>query len=708
MQITDTWISSCAKDCGIGAQQIEKTIGLLEEGGTVPFIARYRKEVTGSLDEVQIELIRDSLNKHRELEKRKANILATLQERELLTGELRKKIEIADNLTCLEDIYLPFKQKRNTRAAIAREKGLEGLAKVILKGGRAEGSASSYVSQQKGVPTAEDALAGARDIAAELISENSRVRKFLRDLFERDALIVSSVIEKRREEAKKFEDYFDWQEPVTKLPGHRLLALLRGADLKLLKLSLRPERDAAQQKLSKFYTSGRKENLQLMLAIQDSYDRLLAPSLENELKKKLKKKADDEAIEVFTSNLKKLLLAPPLGQKRVMALDPGYRTGAKLVCLGEQGALLHRETVYPTHRGKSAEQAGEIIRRLVKKFEVEAICIGNGTAGRETEKFIRELGLEGAVLITLVNEDGASIYSASETARKEFPDEDITVRGAVSIGRRLQDPLAELVKIDPKSIGVGQYQHDVNQGELKKSLEQVVVHCVNHVGVELNSASEELLSFVAGLGPVLASNIINYRQENGPFTSRKELLKVPRLGAKAFEQCAGFLRLRNSNNPLDNSGVHPERYMLVHAMAVDHGLSVEDLLRSADARKRLKLRKYTDDNVGMETLADIMAELAMPGRDPRQKFSAFQFDERVHAIEDLEKGMVLPAVITNVTKFGAFADVGIKQDGLIHISQMADRFVKDPAEIVSVRDQVRVRVTEVDIERKRIGLSLRL
>lgn len=708
METTDRIIKSIGGETGIATQWIHSTVKLLEEGGTVPFIARYRKEVTGSLDEVQITAIRDRMEKHRELEKRKKAVLSSLQERELLSEELHKKIDSADNLTLLEDIYLPFRPKRRTRAIIARECGLEPLAQKIMQGGVKEEEARGFLSQELGINSVEEALAGARDIVSEIISEDARTRSLLRRIFKRDAVVTSTVVKKNKELAVKFKDYFDWQEAASGIAGHRLLALFRGESLKMLKLSIRPPDHKILQELHKKYLAKQQHNQQLLLALEDSYSRLLAPSLENEIRKEMKMSADAEAIEVFVTNLRELLLTAPLGQKRVMALDPGYRTGAKLVCLNQQGQLLHNDTIYPTFGGKKAQDAAITIKKLVTQFNIEAIAIGNGTAGRETEDFVRRLGLGGDILITLVNEDGASIYSASKTARDEFPDHDITVRGAVSIGRRLQDPLAELVKIEAKSIGVGQYQHDVDQGALQKSLEEVVVSCVNNVGVEVNSASAELLSYVAGLGPVLAANIVQWRHENDPFTCRKDLMKVPRLGAKAFEQCAGFLRIRNSSHPLDGSGVHPERYKLVDRMAKDSGTTVEELLGLESARKTIRLENYLGDSVGMETLVDIMAELARPGRDPREEFIHFQFDDTVHSMEDIREGMILPAVITNVTKFGAFADIGVKQDGLIHISQLADRFVKDPSEIVKVQQRVKVRVLEVDLERKRIGLSLRM
>lgn len=697
-----------AQQLALKPRSVANTIALLSEGGTVPFIARYRKEMTQSLDEVQIGRIRDAFDQHRELEKRKGAICESLSKRDLLSEQLERKVVASTTMTELEDIYLPYKPKRRTRAAIARQKGLEPLANAILKGGGIEELARSCVSEKYGVASSEDALAGARDIVAEHVSENETVRKLLRKIFDRDGMVTSRVVEKKRDEAEKFRDYFDWQEPVSGLAGHRLLALLRGEELKYLQLSFRPEPERAIPQVRSHFFGRRGHNEQLGLAIEDGYHRLLAPSLENELRRRLKIEADREAIAVFSKNLQELLLASPFGQKRVMALDPGYRTGAKLVCLDEMGELLHHETLYPLLGDRRAREAAESIRRLAVKYLVEAVCIGNGTGGRETEAFVRDLQLGENIHVGLVNEDGASIYSASESARREFSSHDLTVRGSVSIGRRFQDPLAELVKIDPKSIGVGQYQHDVNQSELQKGLEDVVSSCVNRVGVEVNSASVELLSHVAGLGPTLAENIVAYRREHGMLKSRQELLKVKRLGAKSFEQCSGFLRVGASANPLDNSGVHPERYLLVKKMAADLGVDVAALLHDRKSRDRIRLDNYVGGDIGMETLTDILAELAKPGRDPREKFTPFQFDQDVATMEDLKEGMVLPAIITNVTKFGAFADMGVKQDGLIHISQMADRFVKDPAEIVTVNQQVKVRVLEVDLRRKRIALSLRL
>ncbi len=706
MEIAQNCIAGIAAALNIGPTNIERTIALLEDGATVPFIARYRKEMTGSLDEVAITSIRDSLESHKELEKRKEAIRTSLEKRALLDAALQQKIEAASTLTLLEDIYLPYKPKRRTRAMIAREKGVEPLAQMILKNGPYAREAVRFIAPQNEITTADEALAAARDIVAEVISESVDVRGYLRNIFRRRAIFSSRAVEKNTSEAYKFRDYFDWQEPVDKIAGHRVLALFRGEQHKFLRLSVRPDTEEVIALLQKFYRDKHQDNNEFQLALVDAYTRLLAPSLENELRRELKERAEMEAIEVFSNNLKELLLAAPLGQKRVMALDPGFRTGAKLVCLDEQGSLLHRETIYPTQGGKKAEQAARTIRELVQRHMIEAIAVGNGTAGRETEDFVRSLGLPSRIHVTLVNEDGASIYSASEVARQEFPDEDVTVRGAVSIGRRLQDPLAELVKIDPKSIGVGQYQHDVNQASLRKSLRETIIYCVNRVGVEVNSASVELLSYVAGLGETLAAAIVEHRQQNGPFRERSELLRVKRLGARAYEQCGGFLRIRNGSDPLDNTGVHPERYGLVHAMARDHDITLGDLLSSSSAREKIELGKYCGDGLGMETLTDIIAELGRPGRDPRESFVGFQFDDSVHTMEDLKEGMTLPAIITNVTKFGAFADIGVKQDGLIHISQMAKRFIKDPAEVVKVREQVMVRVVEIDTVRKRIALSL--
>jgi uncharacterized protein len=694
-----------AKELRIPASQVAATVDLLADGATVPFISRYRKETTGSLDEVQVTAIRNRLAGLAELDKRRQSIIESLTKRELLSEELQVSLYRADTLTSLEDIYLPYKPKRRTRAMIASEKGLEPLARALFQQTTHNVDATAYVDAEKGVGSIEEAYAGARDIIAEWISENQKVREILRRLYADKALIVSKVVKKNREIGGKFGDYFDWREEVKKAPGHRLLAMFRGEKEKVLSLSIKPSDELALP-LLKNHFAAKGDRKQVELALRDSYKRLLGPSLEKELRNDLKERADREAISVFADNLRELLLAAPLGQKRIMALDPGFRTGAKLVCLDEQGTLLYATTIYPTAGGKK-DEAARIVKDLCRKYNIEAIGIGNGTAGRETESFIRDLDLGPEIIVTLVNEDGASIYSASEVARREFPDQDITVRGAISIGRRLQDPLAELVKLDPKSIGVGQYQHDVNQAELKKSLEDVVVSCVNSVGVEVNSASLELLTYVSGLGPSLAASLIQYRTDNGPYASRKEFMKVPRLGAKAFEQCAGFLRIHNAENSLDESGVHPERYSTVEKMAADVGCTVADLMVREDARKKVDIRKYVSDNLGLPTLQDIMEELAKPGRDPRKRFTAFTFADGVHTISDLLPEMRLPGIITNVVKFGAFVDIGVHQDGLIHISQLADRFVKDPSEVVKVRQQVTVRVLEVDAKRGRISLSLR-
>jgi uncharacterized protein len=707
MTTEQTYSNLIAGQLNISVAQVTGTLKLLAEGGTVPFIARYRKELTGSLDEVAILGIRDQHQKLMEIDKRREAIIESLIKNELLTDPLTAQLRKAQSLTELEDIYLPYRPKRKTRGFIAREKGLAPLAEQILAGSDLSVQVADFVDPDKGITCEEDALAGARDIIAEQIAEDQQTRAELRRLFQNQAVLESKAVKKNMAEGEKFRDYFDWQEPAPKAAGHRLLAMFRGENEKILKLTVRPPEESSLRLLKKRHLKITRWQKEVACALEDSYQRLLAPSLENELCKELKGRADEEAIRVFADNLRQLLLAAPLGQKRVLALDPGYRTGAKLVCLGEQGQLLDNTTIFPTHGGRKLEEAGKIITGMVAKYRIEAIAIGNGTAGRETEEFVRSLGLDGSIIVTLVNEDGASIYSASETARTEFPDHDITVRGAVSIGRRLQDPLAELVKIDPKSIGVGQYQHDVNQSELKKTLVEVVESCVNSVGVELNSASAELLTYVAGLGRTLADNIILHRNDNGPFKSRQELLKVARLGPKAFEQSAGFLRIRTGNNPLDASGVHPERYGLIKKMAGDLGVTVADLLASGTIRKSIDLDKYIDDSTGLPTLTDIMEELAKPGRDPRKGFEQFHFAENIHTMEDLTEGMVLPALITNITRFGAFADIGIKQDGLIHISQLADRFVKDPGEVVKIGQKVEVRVVEIDSKRQRIALSMR-
>ncbi len=697
-----------ARDLKLRSQQVTATMALFENGATVPFIARYRKEATGLLDETQITAVRDRLTQLAELDKRRNAIIGSLRERDLLNDELNKKIMSASNLIILEDIYLPYRPKRRTKSTIAKEKGLEPLARSIFAQDNSPVQPTNFINPEMEVHTGEDALAGARDIIAEWVSEKVATRSKLRNLFTKEATITSSVVKKNEVSGVKFRDYFDWQEPAAKSPSHRLLAMFRGENEKVLTLSLRPPGEKALAILQHYFVKATNEaGRQVALAVEDSYKRLLGPSLENELRNALKERADQEAIRVFANNLRELLLAPPMGQKRTMSLDPGFRTGAKLVCLDGQGKLLHFTTIYPTLSEQKSREAGKTVATLCEKYNIEAIAIGNGTAGRETEVFVRSLQLSPAVLVTMVDESGASIYSASESARAEFPDHDLTVRGSVSIGRRLQDPLAELVKLDPKVIGVGQYQHDVNQTALKKSLEDVVESCVNSVGVEVNTASMELLTSVSGLGPVLAKNILAYRNEHGPFATRRELLKVPRLGAKAFEQCAGFLRIRGAKNPLDYSGVHPEQYAIVKQMAKDSDGTVLDLMQQKNLRKPIDLRRYVTESVGLPTLTDIVAELAKPGRDPRAEFAIFAFAEGVNSVEDLQPGMKLPGIVTNVTKFGAFVDIGVHQDGLVHISQLANRFVKDPAEVVKVRQQVMVRVLEIDLPRKRIALSLK-
>jgi uncharacterized protein len=701
-------LTTIAQELDIKVAQVAATAALLGDGATVPFISRYRKEATGLLDETRIMAVRDRLGQLAELDKRRGAMVASLTERDLLSPELQAALQAASSMTVLEDIYLPYRPKRRTRSLIAKEKGLEPLANALFAQQNRDVQVEAFLNPEKEVHTIDEALAGARDIIAEWISEEAATRAELRELFAKETAIASSVVKKNEEAGAKFRDYFNWQEPAAKAPSHRLLAMFRGENEKVLTLSLRPPEETALAILQRFYVKARNESgRQVALAVEDSYKRLLGPSLENELRNAFKERADQEAIRVFADNLRELLLAPPIGQKRVMALDPGFRTGAKLVCLDRQGKLLHFNTIFPTLSEQKSREASKTVMELCEKHQIEAIAIGNGTAGRETEAFVRALKLPPDVLITMVDESGASIYSASEAARAEFPDHDLTVRGAVSIGRRLQDPLAELVKLDPKAIGVGQYQHDVNQAALKKCLEDIVESCVNSVGVEVNTASLELLTYVSGLGPALAKNIIAHRNEHGPFAGRRHLLKVPRLGAKAFEQCAGFLRIQGAKNPLDCSAVHPEQYAIVEQMAKDSGCTVLDLMQQEDVRKQIDVRRYVSDSVGLPTLTDIMAELAKPGRDPRAVFAVFAFAEGVTSVEDLQPGMKLPGIVTNVTKFGAFVDIGVHQDGLVHISQLADRFVKDPADVVKVRQQVMVRVLEIDLPRKRIALSLK-
>ncbi|MEA3241374.1 MAG: Tex family protein [Pseudomonadota bacterium] len=699
-----------AAELQLKRRQIEMVEKLLIDGGTIPFIARYRKEATGFLDEVLLTNIRDRLEQLAGLEKRRQAMLVSLAERKLLSEKLEKDLLAATSLVELEDIYLSYRPKRRTRALLAREKGLEPLAKWLLEQKKADvhPAAVPFVKPGKGVNSVEEALAGARDIIAEWISEDAASRAALRQLFSRQGEIVAKVMKNKESEGAKFRDYFDRREKVRKIAGHRMLAILRGEKEKILRVAIGPPAETALSRLRQRFVRGDNQSSeQVTAAVADSYKRLLAPALENETRQLLRAAAEGEAINVFAENLRQLLLAPPLGPKRLMALDPGFRTGAKLVCLDGQGKLLHHEVIYPTHAAKKVAEAAATVKDLCQRYGIEAIAIGNGTAGRETETFVRNIGLPENIIIALVNESGASIYSASKVARDEFPDHDITVRGAVSIGRRLQDPLAELVKIDPKAIGVGQYQHDVDQGELKRRLDEVVGSCVNRVGVEINTASRELLAYVSGLGSTLAGNIIRFRDENGPFRSRRQLLKVPRLGPKAFEQAAGFIRIREGENPLDSTAVHPEQYALVNRMAKDNGCSLRELMDDESRRQKIDLKHYVSDTVGLPTLEDIMAELAKPGRDPRREFERFSFKAGINRLEDLEKGMRLPGLVTNVTRFGAFVDIGVHQDGLVHISQLADGFVKDPAAIVKVQQRVVVTVLAVDYERRRISLSLR-
>ena len=705
-----TPIQLIAQRLNLREKQVEQTIALLDEGATIPFISRYRKEATGGLDEVAVAAVAEQHRQLDELEHRKAFVLETIEAQGALTDELRARITACWDATEIEDIYLPFKPKRRTRAQMAREKGLEPLAQRLLlrPNSDPEQEAEGFLTDEVG--TVDEALQGARDIIAEQISEDEHSRQTLRRIYSREAVITSKAVKGKSEtpEAAKYRDYFEWSEPLKRCTSHRLLAMRRGESEGVLRVTITPGDDerATEQVARRYVKSGTRAAEQVEMAACDAYKRLLRPSIETEFAASSKEQADEEAIRVFATNLKQLLLAAPLGQRRIMGIDPGFRTGCKVVCLDAQGALLHNETIYPHAPKNETVRSEQTLCRLLKDYAVEAVAIGNGTAGRETEEFVRGLHVEG-VEIFLVSEDGASVYSASATAREEFPDYDVTVRGAVSIGRRLADPLAELVKIDPKAIGVGQYQHDVDAGALKRSLDQTVESCVNAVGVNLNTASAHLLTYVSGLGAALAKKIVEYRTAHGPFGSRRELLKVPRLGAKAFEQCAGFLRIVDGKNPLDNTAVHPERYDIVQHMAADAGLDVPALIADAEARKRLDLKRYCTADVGLPTLTDILAELDKPGRDPRGKAEVFSFEEGIHSIDDLEIGMILPGVVTNVTNFGAFVDLGIKVKGLVHVSQLADRFVRDPNEVVHVQQQVRVRVLEIDEARGRIALSMK-
>lgn len=697
-----------AQSLNVKEKQVEQTIALLDGGATIPFISRYRKEATGGLDEVQVADVKEQHEKFQELAKRKSTVLNSIEEQGKLTEELRVRIENTLNLTELEDIYLPYKPKRKTRAAIAREKGLEGLAKLIMAQSNldVESKASSFLNEA--VADVKEAINGATDIIAEWISENESARHVVRNLFQRQALITTKLVKGKEEEGDKYRDYFDWSEPLHRISSHRLLAILRAETEGFIRVNVAPDEDEAVSRIEKRFVKADNEASELVAnAVKDAYKRLIKPSIETETLAAAKEKADEEAIKVFSTNVRQLLLSPPLGQKRVLGIDPGYRTGCKLVCLDEQGNLLHNETIYPhppqNETGKSASK----VSKLISTYKMDAIAIGNGTASRETENFIANIRYEKPVQVFVVSENGASIYSASKIAREEFPQYDVTVRGAVSIGRRLMDPLAELVKIDPKSIGVGQYQHDVDQNKLKKTLDQTVESCVNLVGVNLNTASRHLLTYVSGLGAALAQNIVDYRAENGAFESRRQLLKVPRMGEKSFEQSAGFLRIPDAANPLDSTAVHPESYAVVERIAKDMKCSVKELIQDKDLKKHIQLEKYISDSVGLPTLTDIMEELEKPGRDPRKKIEVLAFDQSVKTIADLKEGQVLPGIVTNVTNFGCFVDIGIKENGLVHISELADRFVSDPNEVVSLHQHVQVRVLSVDMQRKRVALSMK-
>ena len=702
------FVQMIAKAIGIADWQVEHTLDLLDGGATIPFISRYRKEATGSLDEVKIAEIKEQSDKLKEIQKRKETVLSTIEEQGKLTDELKKRIENCWNATELEDIYLPFKPKKRTRAEIARQKGLEPLATILLFQNERDIESRAMKFVKGDVESAEDALKGACDIIAEQVSEDEVTRNRVRNHFQREAVITSKVVKGKEEEGQKYRDYFDFSEPLKKCTSHRLLALRRGESEGVLRVSISPDDERVGDDLQRKYVRGNNECSKWVgLAVADAYKRLLKPSIENEFAASSKKTADDEAIRIFAANLKQLLMAAPLGQKRVMGLDPGFRTGCKLVALDAQGNLLHHEAIFPHPPKADVAKASATVVKLVKQFGIEAIAIGNGTASRETESFVRSLKFDHDVNVFVVSEDGASVYSASKLAREEFPDEDVTVRGAVSIGRRLMDPLAELVKIDPKSIGVGQYQHDVDQTELKKSLDQTVENCVNMVGVNVNTASPYLLTYISGLGPALAKNIVAFRAENGPFANRKQLLKVPKMGAKTFEQCAGFLRIPGSTNPLDNTSVHPESYGIVEKMAKDNGCKVEELIANAELRKKIDLKKYVTDTCGLPTLTDIMKELDKPGRDPREQLKVFEFDQNVHEVSDLHAGMVLPGIISNITNFGCFVDIGVHEKGLVHISQIADKYVSDPTTVVSLGQQVMVKVLDVDLQRNRISLSMK-
>lgn len=707
MQLDFTRLIS--KNLSLDESCVSHTIKLLSEGATIPFISRYRKEFTGGLDEVQVASVKELLEKLTELSKRKETILKSLESQDKLTVELKERIESCWDSTTLEDIYLPYKPKRRTRAEIARQKGLEPLALQIFK--QKEGIvsvwANRYLSQD--VKTVDDAVAGAKDIIAEMLDENERFRNIVRQCFQRTAMIVSKVVKGKEQEGIKYHDYYDFSEPLKRCTSHRLLALRRGESEGVLKVSISPDDDWCIEHLSRCFIYADNESSRLVLeALKDGYKRLTRSSIENEFAMQSKQKADDEAINVFAQNLHQLLLSPPLGPKRVLAIDPGFRTGCKVVCLDAQGTLLHNEVIYPHPPKSEYAQAQRKLQKLVEQYHIEAIAIGNGTAGRETECLVQSIRFDREVNAFVVNEDGASIYSVSKVARDEFPEYDVTVRGTVSIGRRLIDPLAELVKIEPKSIGVGQYQHDVDQTKLRTTLNQTVELCVNAVGVDLNTASVQLLTYVSGLGPQLAKNIVDYRSQNGAYACRKDLMNVPRMGAKAFEQCAGFLRILKGTNPLDNTAVHPERYELVAIMAKDSGVALEEFIQNKELRSKLDINRYVTAECGLPTLTDIMTELDKPGRDPRKKIKVFSFDANVRSIDDLKEGMVLPGIISNITNFGCFVDIGVHEKGLVHISQLSDRYVSDPNEVVSLHQQVQVKVLQIDKERKRIALTLKV
>ena len=708
--MNEAHLITVTRELNLKLPQVNAVADLLADGATIPFIARYRKEVTGSLDEVVVAQVRDRLEQLSELQKRRETILKSLEENGHLTDELQNAVQQADTLSKLEDVYLPYRPKRRTRATAAREKGLEPLAELIFaqNGCDPVEAAAPFIDVDKQVNTHDEALAGARDIIAEWVAEDTPAREKMRALFATRSTLKSRVAVGQETEGTKYRDYFEWEEPAVKAPSHRILAMRRGERDDILNLTVVPPEEDALKQLEALFVKGSGDDAeQVRLAIHDSYKRLLSRAMETEIRLALKERADRDAIRVFTDNLRELLMASPLGSKRVLAIDPGYRTGGKLVCLDRQGKLLHHDTAYIIGSETRVKQAAETIRNAVARFRIEAIAIGNGTASRETESFLKALGLPAEIPIVMVNESGASVYSASEAAREEFADQDITVRGSVSIGRRLMDPLSELVKIDPKSIGVGQYQHDVDQSALKKSLDDTVISCVNGVGVDLNQASRQLLTYVSGLGPALAQNIVQFRDTNGSFKSRTQLRDVPRLGPKAFEQCAGFLRINGGPHPLDASAVHPESYPVVDAMAADLDCTVEDLMKDDALRRRIDLSRYVTDAVGLPTLKDILEELSKPGRDPRDPFEAFAFADGIEEIKHLREGMQLPGIVTNVTRFGAFVDIGVHQDGLVHISQLADRFVKDPAHVVKVNQKVTVTVLEVDLDRKRIALSMK-